>query len=151
MMGKFTPTLLMEGPADFTILTVEKSKSRERGTPMLVVDLFVTDANQKCGSIRVWAVETPPWNLNAMMASVGRSDLKDLIVDSIRPDDLLGLEGKCILKTDTEYKPEEPRSKICKFLPADEQTQKASWGEIPEEGGVAQTFKADFDEDDIPF
>lgn len=114
-------TLLKPGMASFAVID-GYDKDREgnmlmssTGNPMLKLVLMATDSTGDSGKILQYFTMAMGWRIGSFLECIGKRELNNPNA-LFKLDDVLGCEGKCVLKTDTEYNPDEPRSTVEEWL-----------------------------------
>lgn len=147
---QLAPTLT-EGECTFKIKEVVPKQSKG-GNPMLVVTMSVTDVNGMTLNVDDYLVATPgdeagmkrlKTKIYNISRAIGKPELYAEGASKIKPIDLLGNHGKCLVKTQSggDYP---DRSTIAKYLPSEKL-------EAAERAELANKQIAELDDEELPF
>lgn len=148
---QLAPTLA-EGEATFKITQVVPKQSKTTNNPMLVVTMSVTDANGMTLNVDDYLVATPgdeagmkrlKTKIYNISRAIGKPELYAEGASKLKPIDLLGNHGKCLVKTQSggEYP---DKTVIAKYLPSEKL-------ESAEREALANKQIAELDDEDLPF
>lgn len=126
---EFERVVLEPGDYDFTVKKIERSKTRETGNNMAVVDLEVRDGNKKA-EIRDWIVLTNKtvWKIASFFRSVGLKKHGEKV--RMRWTEAVGLSGRCTVEQEERvsnkgntYK----ANRIYAYLDPEEEVEDIQW------------------------
>lgn len=95
--SEFERVLFEPGDYDFKVVNVEKSKTKETGNNMAVVDIEVTDGKRKA-EVRDWIVLTNKtiWKIASFFRSIGLKKHGEKV--RMRWNEAVGLTGRCTVE-----------------------------------------------------